>query len=590
MQRSIQPERDLRRAASFEDAYDADSRTLKLSFASETPVRRWYGWEVLSCRASDVDLSRMAKGAPLLRNHDPDQHIGVMVSATCEGGRVIGRARLSKRATDVADDIADGILSNVSVGYETTDVISDEKNDAGERVIRWAWKPYEVSLVSVPADETVGIGRSAGGQETKETHMSEKNETAPAAVEVKAEVKVHDIKREAAEIVALGRKHGADELASRALVENWDIAKFRSELLGEIAKRAPAAVKPESAEIGMSEKEKRQFSFIRAIRSQLPGDHVDAGLEIEASRAVAKKLGRDPRGLFIPFDVQTGGKRDLQIGGGGTGANVVATNLLAGSFIEALRNATILDRVGCTFLTGLVGDIALPKQTAAATAYWVAEGVAPTESQLTLGQVTGTPHSLGANTDITRKLLMQSSVDVEGLVRNDLAAVLARGIDTACFADGGVGAPDYLLGVSGINNPSINSAGSATYAEILGFPSAVAADNVDTTGGRFVATNEVFYNLCARPRDTNAASFIASPDNNTIIGMPCLRSESLPANTLVFGVWSNLIVAMWGNGLDLVVDPYTQSKAGIVQVTAFMDVDFLPRHAQAFAYNTAVTA
>ena len=588
------------REMSLDGMPSADNKTIALSFASETPVLRWYGNEILSCDPKDVDLTRLNDGGPLLMNHE--DLIGVVESASVDSDKVCrAKCKLSRNAVEAANDLADGILRKASVGYKTISIVEDIPEKPGQvRTIKWSWCPYEISLVSVPADNSVGIGRSAGGDETQKPQdipaqetkdMSEKKDdiAAPAAKVEVVKDNSAEVRRQSAEIMKLARQHGVIELGEKALDDGKSLDQFRAEVLDMVGKRSHAPSKPADASIGLSEREVKSYSFLRAIRSMLPHDGVDAGFEQECSRAVAKRIGRDPKGIFVPWDVQSH-KRDLTVAG--TGSNAVATNMLGGSFIEALRNAMVLNRVGATMLTGLSGDIAIPKQDAAGTAYWVSEGLAPTESQLTLGQVTGTPHSVAANQDYTRKMIMQSSVDVEALIRADLAEIIARGIDYACFNDAGAGSPSYLLGVSGVNNPSINTAGSATYAEILAFASSIAADNVSTDGASWVTTNEVFYNLCGLPRHAtaSAAGFIADVDNSTIIGRPAIQSESLPANTAVFGVWKHLIVAMWGNGLDIVVDPYTQSKAGIVQVTAFTDVDLLVRHAQAFAYNSAVTS
>lgn len=598
--KQVAPSHECRAIDTRGAAYDKEKRTIALSFASEKPVRRWYGWEILSCDPANVDLSVLRDGAPLLKEHY--DHIGVVESATVDADKVCrANCKLSRRddVQQVIMDIEDGILTKSSVGYETTKILRDEMNDAKERVVTWAWKPYELTLTPMPADNTVGIGRSASGEQRKneEKKMSDENKVEVIQPDLEAvrresaEKASKQARQEAAEINKLAREHKCPELADKANAESWSLEQFRSELLKEIGKRSQSPAQ-HTPEIGMSKKEVQKYSFLRAIRSMIPDLREASGFERECSDAVAKKLGREARGIFVPYDVQVSEKRDLQITGGGTGSYVVATNLLAGSFIEALRNAMVLNRLGATYLTGLMGDIAIPKQTDVATAYWVTEGNAPTESQLTLGQITGTPHSVGANTDITRKLLMQSSVDVEALVRQDLAEVLARGIDYAAFNDAGAGAPSRIQAASGVSNPSVSSPGSATYPEILGFPSAVSGGNVPLDNPSWVTTNEVFYNLCGLPRHAtaSAAGFIADVDNSTIIGRPAIQSESLPANSAFFGVWRHLIVAMWGNGLDLIVDPYTQSKSGIVQVTGFMDVDFLVRHGKAFAYNTAVTS
>jgi predicted phage gp36 major capsid-like protein len=202
----------------------------------------------------------------------------------------------------------------------------------------------------------------------------------------------------------------------------------------------------ESPEIGMSEAEIKQFSFCRAMLAA--ADPVNAArvapFEMEASRAAQDKRGdsRDKireaattipvdvlsRGLVVPQDMARSAARmllsrvqrnagaygdmmrDLVVGTPTAGGNLVATELLAGSFIELLRNAMVLDRLGVTMLRDLNGNIAIPAQTGGATGYWVGENTAITsESQQTIGQVTLTPKTVGAYTDFSRRLLLQSS-------------------------------------------------------------------------------------------------------------------------------------------------------------------------------------
>jgi len=118
-----------KRAANIEEgAYDAEKREVRLSFSSETPVRRWYGHEILSHDTRNVDLSSVRAGAPLLKNHDPEQHIGTILSAEIRAdrkGEAVVKLSRKRAAQEAAEDIADGILRAVSVGYETTHVIKD---------------------------------------------------------------------------------------------------------------------------------------------------------------------------------------------------------------------------------------------------------------------------------------------------------------------------------------------------------------------------------------------------------------------------------------------------------------------------------
>ena len=593
---NLKPSRESRALSIVREGYNAESRTLKLSFASEVAVRRWYGLEILSCDPEDVDLSRLMDSAPLLLDHDPERekHVGVVRSASVDADKVCrAECVLSQRddVKGVVQDIVDGILVKASVGYETIKLLSESFDEkTGERTIRWSWKPYEISLVSVPADTSVGVGRSAGSEQ-KGIEMNEKQTPSPAAPEpVKVEVikdNSEQVRKDAAEMLKLARAHNAPELADKALSEGKSLDQFRAELLDVVAKRSPAPAKSGAADLGLSDKEKRTYSFGKVIRA-LAGDRsVDASFELELSDAAAKLQGKSARGIIVPHDILVQ-KRDLTIGGGGTGSNLVATNLLSGSFIERLRNRLVTQELGAGMLTGLVGDVAIPKHTTETTAYWVTEGNAPTEGLPVLGQVTGTPHTVAAYVDASRKLLKQSSIDVEAIIRDDLTRSLAIAIDSAAInGTGADGQPSGLLIASGINNPSVSSAGSATYAEILAFLTDIEADNANVGEVAWAMTPEVWGNLAARPKGTGDG-FILDADSSRCIGYRAIMSNQLPANTAILGVWSQLVIGMWG-GLDLTVDNFSLSTTGAVRVVAFQDIDIMVRHAQAFAYNSAVT-
>lgn len=594
MNKTIKPGRQVREATL--EKIEGDSRTVMLSFASESPVARWYGNEILSCRAEHVDLSRMKDGAPLLFNHDPDELIGVVESASVDPDKVCrALVRISRNCDDVLNDIQDGIIRKVSVGYETKSIVADvPESKESARTVTWDWMPFEISLVSVPADNSVGIGRSASGDEAnkspvipaEENAMNEKkDDIAAPAVKVEVRDNSEQTRKEASEIVKLCRQHNAPELAERALDKGLSLADVRAELLETVSKRSPQPSVQGKADIGMSDKEKGQYSFLRAIQYLSGVRGVDATLEIEASESASKRSGQKARGLIVPHDVLVH-KRDFTVAG--TGSNAVSTNLLAGSFIEILRNRLVTQELGAAMLTGLVGDVAIPKHSTATSAYWVTEGNSPTEGLPVLGQVTGTPRTLGAYVDISRKLMKQASVDVEAFVRDDLARVLAIGIDYAAINGTGTEQPVGLLATANINNPSISSAGSATYAEILAFLTDIEADNARVGDMAWAMTPEVWGNLAARARGTGDG-FILDANTSTCIGLRAVMSNQLPANTAILGVWNQLVIGMWG-GLDLQVDTSSLSTAGGVRVVALQDVDVMVRHAQAFAYNSAVTA
>jgi len=335
------------------------------------------------------------------------------------------------------------------------------------------------------------------------------------------------------------------------------------------------------ADIGMSEKESRSFSFLRAINYLAnPTDRAareSAAFEIEASDAAAAKLGRQSRGITIPQDVL---RRDLSVGTASAGGNLVATDLDAGSFIDLLRNASALDQAGATVLTGLVGNVAIPRQSGAATAYWVAESGAPTESQQTVDQVSLTPRTVAAFTDYSRRLMLQSSIDVENMVRNDLARVLALKIDVAgLYGTGNSSEPLGLKLTTGVGTEDF-AADTPTFAEVVALESDVAGANALTGSPVYLMNAAMRGALKTKAKDTGSGLFVMEGD--LVNGYRGILSNQVASNDLWFGNFADLIIGYF-SGLDLMVDPYTHSTSGTVRVVAMQDCDIAVRHPESFS-------
>ena len=357
---------------------------------------------------------------------------------------------------------------------------------------------------------------------------------------------------------------------------------------------APQSNVPDPTTVGLDHEEVKRYSLIRAIRAATTGDWRGAELEREASEAIAEKLGRSPQGFFVPNEVQ---KRGLSVGVGTAGGDLVELDLLSASFIEMLNNKMVVRQAGATVLTGLVGNILIPRQTGGATAYWVAEGVAPATSQQAVDQVALTPKTVGAFTDISRKLLEQSSIDVEGFVRNDLATRLALAIDYASLhGDPAVnaGQPRGIAATTGIGSVGAVADGSApTWAEMVALETSLAAANADIDNLHYVTNAKVRGKEKGTQRVAGTDSRMIWDDNNTPInGYSAYVSNQVRSDltkglgtnlsAIFFGDWSDLIIGEWGV-LDVLVDPYTGGTAGTVRVIALQDVDVAVRHAQSFA-------
>lgn len=583
---------------------DTESRTIEFPFSSELPVERWFGDEVLAHGSKAADLSRLNDSAPLLFNHNMDEIVGVVERAWMgEDKRGYAKVRFAKtaRADEVLGMVNDGILRNVSFGYRIMDMVESIK-DGKSTYTATRWEPYEISMVTIPADPTVGVGRSEttevravnvtrddpepaqpADQPTEDTTMSEQH----VDVEVIATQAAEAERSRIATISALGERFKQADLARTLIDSGKSLDEARAAFLESIqVDQKPVTGK--EADIGLTDKEVRSYSFLRALNAMAnPSDKSAwdaAAFEREVSEAGAKAAGKASRGLFIPGEILRA-KRDLTVGTNSAGGFTVATDLMADSFIEMLRNRAVVMRAGATMMSGLVGNVAIPKQSAAATAYWVAESGAPTESQQTLAQVTMSPKTVGAWTDISRRLLIQSSIDVEAMVRRDLAAVIALAIDTAAlYGSGSSNQPTGVKNQSGVNTKDF-AATNPTFAELVAMETEVATDNADIGSLVYLFNPAQRGALKTTEKATNTAQFVWEP-GNTVNGYRTETSNQVTAGDVFFGNFADLLIGFW-SGLDLMVDPYAGSTAGTVRVVALQDCDIAVRNAVSFCYGDA---
>lgn len=596
-----------RRDAMFDRAsMNREARTVDLAFSSEVEVERVYGIEILGHEPGEIDLDWIGSGrAPLLMNHDPRDQIGVVESVTIGSDRK-ARARVrfsrSARAEEIMQDVMDGVRGSISAGYDLLSVVSVREDKGQPKAYRFRWHPNEVSIVSVPADMTVGVRREAelptvpAQPKQMEARMSEA-ENKPAdtpkpdnlAAVAAAETRRKD------EIMALADLGGQRDLGVTLVLEGASVQQAREKIL---AARAAAAPPAPATRLDMSEGEKRRYSVLRAARAVAENDWSDAGLELEAHKTLVARLGeqkaRTKRSFFVPLDVQErmpaqGGQRDLTAGTGSAGGFLVATNNM--SFIEQLRGRSVAMAMGATRLTGLSGNVTIPRQSAPATAYWLAtEATAATESQQTFQQLSLTPKNVAAYTEISRQLMLQSDPSAENLVMNDLAAVVALAVDAAALnGSGSAGQPTGILNTAGIGSVSGTS---LAYAGIIEFQTDVMGANalVNAGAGGYVSTPAVAGLLMARQRfsSTDTPLWDGGLLDARMAGFRAMSSTQVPTATAIFGDWSQLVIGEWG-ALEVEVNPYANFAAGIYGIRAFYTVDVAVRYAASFSAATSIT-
>lgn len=597
--------RGQRRATFDRSSLDEGERTVELAFSSETPVERFWGIEILGHRAGEMDDGWIGGGtAPLLLDHDPRQVVGVVERVTLgddRKARAVVRFGRSAQAQEVMQDVQDGIRTNVSVGYELLDLTLEREEKGKPPVYRATrWKPLEVSLVSIPADMTVGVGREAPApvepqptkQETRAMEPEVKNDAPRVDVTDAAEA------TRRREIMALADLAQVRDMGVNAILAGDSLEAFRGKvLLARQGQQKPLGVAPAS-HLDMEAKEVQRYSLFKAVRAAATGNWDKAGLELEAHNAIQKKLGASKTGgersFYVPLEVQArpiaqGGQRDLSAVTGSAGGFLVETANL--SFIDILRARSVAMAMGATRLSGLVGNVTVPRQTGAATAVWLAnETTAATESDQVFNQMALSPKNVAAYTEISRQLMMQSDPSAEMLVMNDLAAVVALAVDNAAI--NGSGASGQPLGVVGTAGIGAVTGTTIAYSGVLEFQTDVLAANalVNAAATGYVATPAVAALLAGRSRfaNTDTPLWEGGLLDGRVAGFRAMSSTQIAAGRMLFGDFSQLVVAEWGT-LEVEVNPYANFPAGISGIRAFYTVDVGVRYAASFSYSTAIT-
>lgn len=567
------------RSATVEDtSIDVEGRRVAVAFSSEAPNQRSFGVEILSHRSEDVDMSFLASGsAPLLLEHDREDQIGIVESAQIESG--VGRAvvRFSKSADGEAiwQDVVDGIRKNISVGYVVTDK-QIEKRAEGQVVI-CKWTPMEISIVSIPADQTVGVGRAAEltaetneNNNNKETQMENQEKEVLDTRAVDIEVIRNDVMKaertRAAEINALATRHNVQSVGNEFIASGKSVDEFRAAVLDTLSARPTVQTQ---ATIGMSDKEVRSYSLSRAINAIVTGDFSDAGLEYEASKEVAKANGKvqTRSSIFVPGEYLTRAAGANAVSVAGQPSLVNTTKV---GFMDVLFAQTIAQKLGVQYMTGLNGVIELPKFTSAVQARFVGEGQDGTIDPITSDVVTLSPRTLISMAELTRSMILNGTA-VEARVMAQIQKVMGVAIDKAVF--------DAIVAEAAIawkTNPT-----ALDYASLRALILEVELNNALSDSCKFAFDPSIGNALSTTEQDSNTVGIYLRNASNQVAGY---GSESAVhvGNNMIFGDFSNVTVGNWGT-LELAVDTSQKFASGGFLLRAITDLDVAVTRPEAFA-------
>lgn len=603
-------------------------KTYEFTCSSEFPVEdRWmydeennrfvFGTEILLHGAENVDMEWISSGnAPFLKDHCLEDQVGVITSAALEN-RVLKVSGLkfsrSQDAQDLKNDIDDGIRKNVSIGYiieQIVEFVAPQNGQEGVYQIT-RWKPYEVSSVSIPAVEGVGFGRGKDqnfdtivyrkkptnkgeGIMPENTEGSGNNTPVPAAPVIVREVETDFDRIKTVAEMNSRIFPGGIELATKAIIEKRTLAEFVKEWQPALLKESERKA---TMKLDLTEKEVKRFSLVKLIRS-LSNDEgfgrKDATFEYEVCEEYSKKSGLDGTrgGIVVPYEAIPLNKRAAITVASPANAAGVQGETTSGEVIEYLRAASSLSLAGARFIPGLVGKFDMARVGVGTTGYWVGEvdesGADITTSSMDLDLLQFTMKTVGSTQAVSRFTLKQTSIDVEAVIRQDIFATIADKIDSGGLAGtGSSNQPGGIVYTSGVGTETFATAATPLWANLVNMESTVAVANA-LRGKLAYIMHPTLRGLL---KQTLRASGVAAGfcvENDTCNGYSVISSTNALKSSvkqIIFGNFSELMVGMWG-GLEIVVNPYSNSLKRLIRVEAFQDVDIQLRHPASFVYNT----
>lgn len=590
---------------------DQEKQTVILPFSSEEPFERWWGKEVLSHDPGACNLSRLNNRANFLWNHDFDVVLGVIERAwTGDDRRNYCEVRWSKEecAQKYWREMVDGILSNVSCAY-----LIDELVERNDNYVVTNWTPYEVSLVSVPADPTVGVGRSV--EENPEAYKSIVIESLTGArgmdkddekrvdpqllqTERAAGAKAERERQQA--IRALCKKHKLEDLGEELINGDRTVEEARTAVLDKLGERSQKPMTHPLAEpLGLSEKEKQQYRLGRAL-AYLTGDcsSDQAGFELEVDAAISKQVGRRARGIFFPaLDLKAQKRAGYNVGNANEGGVTVQTIIDETLFQNQLLNDTLADKLGVTFMGALMDNVSFVREEATPEIYWVGENEPADDSDADFDLVNATPHDAAGSVVVTRRMLQQSTLNslpggIEGYLQQRLREKCALAIDTAIFnGTGSLHQPLGLMNMTDVPVTAIGANGGAIARNhVVTMMTSLMSRNAVNGPIRMAANTLLAGQMMLTEVSVGSGRFLweAMAGQEGYMGLvngniPAVMTNQLPANltkgngtalaATIMGDFRRLMLMQWGT-IDLEVNRYGRVwKQGGAEVRIIQSVD-----------------
>ncbi len=566
---------------------DEENRSITFSCASDLPYERYDDEndraykEILVISEEAVDLHRLNGGASLLWGHDTDDLIGVVDNAYIVENKLFVKVRFSKndkKADRIWKDILDGLIKNVSVGYAVEHFLEKEVDNELVRYVD-RWMPYEVSIVSVPADETVGI-RSMKKKTTREAMQPEDPDKMETENKQEQEQETTPENTEALQTENEALKAENEELKAR-------LKELEEQVVDDAAnneENAPdnppenAPENPDAEEIKAcgdamgvpkEEQEKAIKAGITAREFKQNFRNFNINITTKKERNTMKFSEYLREGNFSDkFTVRTFTGFGGQTGEGG--APLIGTETQP--LVAALEK--VIGVKGYRTIAGLTSNISIPVQSTRNVAYQTTHlRDAATTSNPAFTNVMLTPVKISGNTRIGKELIAQVNDDIEAFIIDSLTKEIGYKVE------------DYMLG-----KVATGATGSVTYsaltaidwADVLAFEAAI--------GGYALEEPAYVMSPAARAALKGIAKAGTFPvflcEDNKVNGYDVNVSGCVGNDNIYFGDWSKLLLGIWGNGLEIMVNPYTYAKEGDVEIVASICIDAAVTQGAAFVVGS----
>jgi len=581
---------------------DNNDRTVLLAFSSENPVVRTIGGqeynEILLHNPENVNLERLQNKAALLYNHNFDNHIGVIESASIDAdhvGRALVRFSSVGMGAEKFEMVRESTLSKVSVGYSILDYRIE-----GDNLLVTKWEPYEISMVSVPADDLVGVGRSLEEEQEPEVPEPENKDEQPSEEEETENEPDEDTES------TTTATESDPEINSEAETINSNDSTGDGEQPEPEEQNDDSAVQEQVQEEPgeQAEEDQKRIAEINAIsrafniNAEITNQAIESGLTIEAFRQQIKNkpIIKDDK---MEFSLNTlirsimDGDKSLPSGKNGavvanadfaqavragvtttTAKDVIHTDVLYGSFVDILRAESVLKNFPVQMFTGLTSEIAVPKLAGDFTAgfgFISENGVSP-EVDANFESVVMKPGIFTGGVPLSRSVL-KSCPQVEQIVSQALVkgsaerleALILKGLVDAVVATGKVETVDAY-----------------TYAGIVAAQGALGDEGVSFASISAVMSPQTKATLRSTLRGDNTAGVYLFDDGD-LCGVPAYDSKILAGqNFIILGDFSKLAIAQWGDSLELDMDTTTNRNRGSVIARIWADLDFAVLVPEAF--------